>query len=170
MNRAARLALVVVATVVLQVTVFPHLRLLGAVPDLGLVLTAAVAYREGPEVGALVGFASGLGYDLFLETPVGLSALSFALVGYAVGVMQSGLLRSPAWVAPVLGGLAGLVGGLLFASIGVISGSDHLLAWRTLAMIARSSTYDALLAPLVFALVGRLSRSSAEPAVAWRPR
>lgn len=170
MNRTARLVLLVAATVVLQVAVFPHLRLLGAVPDLGLVLTAAVAYREGPETGALVGFASGLGYDLFLETPVGLSALSYALVGYGIGVMQSGLLRSPAWVAPVLGGLAGLVGGLLFASIGVISGTDHLLGWRTLATIARAATFDALLAPLVFALVGRLLRSSGEQAVAWRPR
>lgn len=170
MNRTARLVLVVAATVVLQVTVFPHLRLLGTVPDLGLVLTAAVAYREGPEAGALVGFATGLAYDLFLETPVGLSALSYALVGYGIGVMQSGLLRSPAWVAPVLGGLAGLVGGLLFASIGVISGSDHLLGWRTLATIASASTYDAFLAPMVFVLVGRLVRSSTEPAVAWRPR
>lgn len=170
MNRTARLTLAVAVSVVLQVAVFPQFRLLGTVPDLGLVLTAAVAYREGPEAGALVGFASGLGFDLFLVTPLGLSALSYALVGYAVGVMQSGLLRTPVWVAPVLGGLAGLAGGLLFAAIGVISGADLLVAWRTLATIGRSAAYDAFLAPFVFALVGRLLHSPGEPALAWRPR
>ena len=73
--------------VIVQVTVFPHLRIFGVVPDLGLVLAVAVAYRLGPEAGALTGFAAGLGYDLFLETPLALSALSYALTAYAIGVV-----------------------------------------------------------------------------------
>ena len=68
---------------------FTHLRILGVVPDLGLVLAVAIAYRSGPEAGALTGFAAGLCYDLFLETPLGLSALSYALTAYAVGLLQA---------------------------------------------------------------------------------
>ena len=75
---------------------FPHLRIFGVVPDLGLVLAVAVAYRSRPEAGALVGFVAGLGYDLFLETPLGLSALSYALDRVRVGVLAGGMLRSPA--------------------------------------------------------------------------
>jgi len=70
--RAGRLTALITLTVVVQVVLFPHLRLAGRVPDLGLVLAVAVAFDHGPEAGALVGFLAGLGFDLFLETPLGL--------------------------------------------------------------------------------------------------
>lgn len=169
MNRGTRLTAAVVVTVVLQVALFPSLRLLGTVPDLGLLLAVAVAYRDEPETAALVGFAAGFGYDLFLATPAGLSALAYALTGYGVGVLQGGLLRSPRWVAPFLGGLGGLAGGLVFAGMGVLAGSEALSDWRTLSVVARAAAYDALLAPFVFAAAGRLLRPAGgrRPA-AWR--
>ena len=168
MGRVPRLVLLVSAAVILQVAAFPDLRVFGTLPDLVLVLTAAVAYREGPEVAAVVGFAAGLGVDLFLETPLGLSALAGALAGYALGVVQGALLRSPRWVAPVLGAVAGLGGGLIFAAGAIVAGSDTLASGRTVGVILRASGYDALLAPFVFAAVGRLLRTEREPAAVWR--
>ncbi len=162
--------MLVALAVVLQGGVFPSLRVLGTVPDLALLLAAAVAYREGPDTAALVGFAAGLGTDLFLETPLGLTALSCALTGYALGVLQTGLSRSPRWVAPLLGAAAGLGGGLIFAAGGVVTGSDVLASWRTLDVILRATLYDALLAPLVFLAVGRLLREDRAPVTAWRVR
>ena len=101
--RAWRFALLVVLIVIVQVTVIPHLRVVGVVPDLGLVLAVAVAYRLGPEAGALTGFAAGFGYDLFLETPLALSALTYALTAYAIGVLRTGMMRAPRWIPPFLG-------------------------------------------------------------------
>ena len=91
-----RLALLILAVVVLQTTVFSAgLRVSGVMPDLGLVLTVAVAFYLGPDRGAVFGFVAGLAVDLFLSTPLGLSALSFAVVGYAVGVVQGGGATAP---------------------------------------------------------------------------
>ena len=112
--RTLRLLLFLALIVIVQVTVFPHLRWLGVVPDLGLLVAVAVGYREGPEAGALVGFIAGLCYDLFLETPLGFSALAYALVGYGVGTLQAGMLRSPRWLPPFLGAAGGFVGVLFF--------------------------------------------------------
>ena len=70
-----RVALLIAVTVLLQVTVFPHVRIAGRVPDLGLILAVAIAFEYGPEAGAIVGFVAGLSYDLFLATPLGLTAL-----------------------------------------------------------------------------------------------
>ena len=42
--RVGRIAVLVVLTVVVQVVLFPHFRLAGRVPDLGLVLAVAVAF------------------------------------------------------------------------------------------------------------------------------
>ena len=83
--RYLRLALVVITAVVLQTTLFTHLRIDGVAPDVGLVCVLAVAYEDGPDTGAWFGFVMGLSIDLFLTTPLGLSALAYALTGYAVG-------------------------------------------------------------------------------------
>ena len=103
MIRYLRLALVVITAVVLQTTLFTHLRIDGVVPDVGLVCVLAVAYEDGPDTGAWFGFVMGLSIDLFLTTPLGLSALSFALTGYAVGVFQAGMVRTTPRLAPILG-------------------------------------------------------------------
>jgi rod shape-determining protein MreD len=156
MTRAARLAVFVVVIVVVQVAVFPHLRLFGVVPDLGLLVALAVGYQEGPEAGALVGFAAGLGFDLFLETPLGLDALTYTIVGYGIGVLETGLFRSPRWLPSFLGAVGGLAGGLLFIGLGVLVGVDAVKGTHGVVTVSLASLYDALLAPFVFFLVRRV--------------
>jgi rod shape-determining protein MreD len=150
MIRRIRLSLVVIMLVVIQTTVFPHLRVFGAMPDLVLLATIAVAYEEGPDTGAIFGFASGLTLDLFLSSPLGCSALAFSIVGYLVGVFQGGMLRPSGWVAPALGGIGGLAGNVLFVVVASIAGEDGLLNGHSVKIIVIASLYDAVLAPVVF--------------------
>ena len=155
-----RLALLILAVVVLQTTVFSAgLRVFGVMPDLGLVLAVAVAFYIGPERGAVFGFVAGLAVDLFLSTPVGLSALSFALVAYGVGFVQGGLVSSSRWVAPMMGALGGLAGGVLFVGIGAIAGQDQLLALSSVRIILVASAYDALIAFAVFPIARWATRA-----------
>ena len=165
-----RLTFLVVLFAIVQVTVFTHLRILGVVPDLGLVLAVAIAYRSGPEAGALTGFAAGLCYDIFLETPLGLSALSYALTAYAIGLLAGGMLRSPRWIPPVLGAAGGLIGGLCFIGIGGLVGVPGMWTGRAIVVVVVSALYDALLAPFVFALVKRLSRDESTVTSSWSMR
>ena len=148
-----RIALLITVTVLLQVTIFPHLRIAGRVPDLGLVLAVAIAFEYGPEAGAIVGFVAGLGYDLFLSTPLGLTALAYALTAYAVGVLQGGVLRSPKWFTPVIGGASGIVAGMLFVGIGLLAGVGGVHGNHAYVSVGVASAYDALLAPFVFIIV-----------------
>ncbi len=155
-----RLALLLVAIVLIQTTILPYLRVFGVVADLGLVATVAVAYREGPETGAIFGFAAGLSMDMFLQTPLGLSALAYALTGYLIGILQGGMLRSSWWVPPVLGALGGLIGGLLFIGIGALVGQDQLFALRSLRVVLIASLLDAIVAPVMFPIVGYAVRGA----------
>jgi rod shape-determining protein MreD len=165
--RALRLGLLIICVVIVQVAVFPHLRLFGVVPDLGLLVAIAVAYQDGPEAGALVGFLAGFGYDLFLETPLGLNALVYALVAYGVGVLGGGLFRSPRWMPSLLGAVAGLASGLLFIGIGVLVGVDSVKGTQGVVTISLAAAYDALLAPFVFFLVGKVSGRGDHVRDAW---
>ncbi|MDQ1481511.1 MAG: rod shape-determining protein MreD [Actinomycetota bacterium] len=165
--RAARIIALVTLAVIVQVVLFPHIRLAGRVPDLGLVLAIAVAFDHGPEEGALVGFVAGLGFDLFLSTPLGLTALAYALTAYGVGVLQGGMLRAPRWFTPVIGFLGGIAGGLLFVGIGLLAGVDGVHGNRAFVTVVLAACYDGLLAPFVFMLVGTLLHDPRERMTGW---
>ena len=151
--RWVRYFLVIISLVVLQTALFPELRVFGAVPDLLLVATIAVAYERGPEAGAVFGFVGGLAIDCFLSSPLGVSALAFSLVGYGVGLFQSGLLRTSRWIAPILGGVGGLIGGALWVAIAAVAGQDELISGYSVRIVVLAAIYDALLAVLIFPFV-----------------
>jgi rod shape-determining protein MreD len=165
--RFGRLALLLVAIVLVQTTILPYARVFGVVADLGVVATVAVAYREGPETGAIFGFAAGFAMDLFLQTPLGLSALCYALTGYLIGILQGGLLRRSWWIPPVLGGIGGLLAGALFVGIGALVGQEQLFAYRSVRVVLLAGLYDAVIAPFMFPIVrftlhGESPRTSSE--------
>jgi rod shape-determining protein MreD len=151
-----RLVLLVTIVVIVQAGVFPAMRFFGVVPDLGLMVALAVAIRMGPAAGAGVGFCTGLGVDLFVQTPLGLTALCYTLVAYAAGSLYSGLMHRPRFAAPWVGFFGGLASGLLFVGLGIIFGVDTLRDWQVLGVVLRVAVYDAILAVPAFFLVDRL--------------
>jgi len=78
-QEVARLSAVLLLAVLLQTTVAPHLRLLGASPDFALILVVCVALAKGAETGAVLGFATGLLTAVALMEPLGLGAFVFVL-------------------------------------------------------------------------------------------
>ena len=86
-------ALVLVVALVAQIAIVADLQVVGAVGDLMLVVTVAAALTGGPDRGATYGFFAGLIFDLVVDSPFGLSALTYAVVGYGVGLVCGGLFR-----------------------------------------------------------------------------
>jgi rod shape-determining protein MreD len=149
--RRVRLVLLVVTLVVLENTVFRHLRVFDAIPSLCLIATVAIAYEEGPQTGAVFGFTSGLAIDMLLTgTPLGLSALSFALTGFTLGVLQGGLVREVRGISPLLAAAGGLLGGTIFLVVGGIAGVDGFFTGTRVRIVIVAALYDALVAPAVF--------------------
>jgi rod shape-determining protein MreD len=150
--RVARLGLLLVLLVVLQTSLLPHLRVSGVVPDLGLVVAVALAVRFGPELGATFGFAAGLAADLFLQTPLGLSAFAFGTTAFLVGISQARLARPAWWMRPAIAALAGIVAGVLFVGLGGLVGQDQLWALRSIRTVLLAAVYDGVVAIAVFPL------------------
>lgn len=166
LRRRVVLTVLVVGALLGQIALFPHLRVGGVLPDVMLLVVVVVSAREGPEFGTPFGFGVGLLMDLFLEVPAGLSALSYTLVGYGVGVAQSSLLRRQWWLAPVLGGVSSLCGGLVFVLAGIVVGQDYLVDVRTFTVIPMRAVYDSALALGLFPVAGRLLGPSRDLGVA----
>ena len=147
-----RLPLMMLAVLLLQTSVLVRLRVFGVMPDVMLLIAVAAGITAGPTKGAGLGFATGMVIDLFLPTPLGLSALVFTLVGYGVGVANTGVLRS-AWYIPMLtAGGASMAGVVLYAIAGSMLGermwTTHLI---TIALVV--GVCNAVLAPLAVRFV-----------------
>lgn len=154
MTPAIRVPPLLLLAVILHTAVFPQLRAFDVAPDVMLLLAITAGIAGGPERGAATGFACGLLADCFLQTPFGLSALSYALVGWFVGSFQTRILHATWWI-PVLTAAVATAGGIsAFALFGVVLGQDHLLSLRLIPILGVCALWSALLAnPLV-----RLSR------------
>lgn len=157
-QRVGMVALVLVTTAIVQTSLLPTLSLSGFRPDLLLLLVIAFALRDGLLTGLRVAFTAGVLVDLLLnESPVGLTALVYVGIAYAVGVARPYLapdsLSAPMMLS-VAGTLVGVAGyGLLSAVLAEDPVSLDLVA--TAALV--SSLYALLLAPIVMGIVRRLS-------------
>ena len=119
--------MLVLLMLTVQTTVLSGLRNAGLHADAMLLLPIAAGIVGGAESGALIGFLAGLTADLFLQTPFGLSALAYCLVGFAVGTVQGNVIRAAWWIAPLTAIVASAAGIVVYALVGVMVGQSQLL-------------------------------------------
>jgi rod shape-determining protein MreD len=121
---AIRTSFVLVVSLTLQLGVAPGLELFGVQADLLLLVAIAGGIAAGADRGAAIGFASGLTYDLFLQTPFGLSALTYAIVAYLVGSLQDSILRASWWIPVLTATAASVLGVILYGVFGTVLGDE----------------------------------------------
>jgi rod shape-determining protein MreD len=128
----ARLLLVVVLALVVQVAILDNITLLGAHPDVMVLLAAAAGIAQGPGRGAIAGFVAGIAADLVLSSHFGLSALTFTLVGFSTGLVRPTLAARDSDTSQAVACIgAAAAGTILFAIIGTIAGTHGLIGAAT---------------------------------------
>jgi rod shape-determining protein MreD len=151
-----RLLLLVVCAAIFQVAVLDNLVIHYAHADVMLLLAIGAGLAGGPQDGAVAAFITGLVADLFVDTPYGVSALTFVLVAFAVGLAT--LASGPGeragagfrFAAALLGGAGGT---LLYAGISYILGQPLALAGNLVTTVLVVTLGNAIMAVPVFASV-----------------
>lgn len=149
-----RVPLLVLTGLVVHLAVLGRVRVAGVMPDFMLLLAVAAGIVGGPSRGAVVGFASGFAVDLFLRTPLGLSALVFTMVGYGVGTAQSAILRTSWWIPMLTALVASACGEVLFALSGAVVGETGMVNGHLLVVAGVVAVMNALMAPLAVRAMG----------------
>jgi rod shape-determining protein MreD len=165
-RRLLALAVVLVVAVLVQSTVLARLTLAGVRPDLLVLAVVSVAVATDPTTGAVFGFVAGLVADLLFDLPVGVSALVYTAVGFAVGTVRVYVTSHRPLVHLVLAGAASLAS--VWCS-GLVLRVFDLSSW---AAVARAgplvALYNLLLTPFVYPVVWALAeRLPARPAQRW---
>jgi rod shape-determining protein MreD len=145
---ALRTLFVLVTVLTIQLGVVANLSVFGVQADLMLLVAIAAGIAAGPDRGAAIGFAAGISYDLMLQTPFGLSALTYAIVAYLVGSLQDSVLRAAWWIPVATATIASMAGVILYGVLGTVLGED-LVGWELLRVAVIVGILNTIPAPLV---------------------
>lgn len=162
---AARFFAVLAVVVVLQMELFSELRIVGVMPELLLGLTVASAWSAGANRGALAGFVTGLVYDVFLSTPLALTALAYTLVGYAVGVVAESAALAPERGLRRLVSIVGIAAGtVVFALFGELLAGSGLVGGHLVRVALVAPLLTLPFMPLLYGCGGWIWHSERESA------
>jgi rod shape-determining protein MreD len=145
---AVRTFFVLVTVLTIQLGVVANLSVFGVQADLMLLAAIAAGIAAGPDRGAAIGFAAGISYDLMLQTPFGLSALTYSIMAYLVGSLQDSVLRAAWWIPVATATAASFVGVILYGVLGTVLGED-LVGWELLRVAVIVAILNTIPAPLV---------------------
>lgn len=143
-----RATVLVVGALTLQVCLFSRFSFEGARPDVMVLVAVVAGLVAGPDRGAILGFASGLAFDVVLTTPLGLSALVYTVVAYGVGTLSGGMVRSSRWLVPAVAFVGSAVAMLLYALVGAVVGVATLEGPPLAAIVVYVAVVNAALSPL----------------------
>jgi rod shape-determining protein MreD len=167
-----RTGLLLLLAVVLELSGFSQMRILGGYVDLIPLVVAAIAIYAGSVPGAIVGFCTGLLMDLALGQNLGVTSLVLTALGYGVGRYRD--LRDPAHGLMPLPVAAAATAGYLVAVAAVsfmleIGTSVSVLVVREAAI---TMLLNVAIALPFFALVRRVLRPvlAVDPAARMRRR
>ena len=150
-----RLGLVMLAALLVQLTVFVDVRFFGVAPELLSLVAVVGAFLIGSERGPVLAFIAGLIWDVYLPTPLGVTAITLALVAYAVATLNEGLFQDSRSQLAMVVFLASGGAVLGYALLGGIMGSPELLRIDMFRIAVIVGVVNAVLTPL------------AAPVMAW---
>jgi rod shape-determining protein MreD len=153
-----RFAVLVLATVVLQLAVVTQLTLLDADADLFPLVTLSIGLLAGPISGATAGFLLGLVADMALLQTLGVTSLILIAVGYTAGRYRE--LRDVSHkLVPVIGAaLATLAYAATFSLVQFLLGVESPVSPLVIREILVGALLNAVIAMPVFAAVRALLR------------
>lgn len=160
--------LILLVSLIIQTTLVPQLRIMGAQPDLILIVVVSYGFIEGPAAGSTAGFVGGLLQDLFSIRIVGLNALSKTIVGYLSGLVEKTIFTKSV-ILPVLAiFFTSFLSNTIYAITAFLLG-EPTLSWAAFySIILPSAIYSGLVSFFVYPLLNRLLTREEKPAVIKR--
>ena len=156
-----RIALIMVVTIVLQISFFSYLSFFGTTPNVVPLIVVSLGLLGGGMIGAVCGFAAGLLLDSALLQTLGVSSLVLLGAGYLAGRYREGAEVSNSLIPPLLAGALTTAAAAGFAAIQLMLGVHTTVS----LLVLREIFVQGLLAVLLTIPIYPLIRWALRPAL-----
>ena len=151
--QSLKIALLILGSVILQITLVAKISVFGGRPDLPLALVVSVALLKGSLHGGLVGFAAGLLCDLFSEEPLGVQSFSGVVIGYCTAFVSTRLYPDSFITQLISGFIAALASKVIISiHLSLLLGDLQILRIRLLGLILAAMLSSVFVIPIFFVL------------------
>jgi rod shape-determining protein MreD len=141
-----------------QSTWFSSIAVFGVIPDLSLVVLIWLSYSNGLVEGPASGFLSGFAEDFLSASPLGFHAFIKTAVAAAAALLHGGFYIDKLLLPVALCFAGTIVKAIAAGALFILFGSK-IHAYSLLdSVLWIEAAYNGVLAPLVFLLLGPLSR------------
>ncbi len=152
--RVVKAATVLLVLLILQLELFASIRFFGVMPEIMLGAAVASGWHGGATEGAVMGFISGFLIDLYLASPIGLSALTYALIGYLLGIISELIAEDVERIVRTVISLIGIVLGLVtFVLFGELIAEPNLYNKNFGKILVVGGLYTGLFIPVLHFLM-----------------
>ena len=152
--RIVKAGVVLITLLILQLELFASIRFFGVMPEIMLGAAVVSGWHGGPTDGAIFGFSSGFLVDLYLASPMGLSALSYALIGYLVGIISELIAEDVEKIVRTVISLVGIILGLVtFVLFGELIAEPNLYNKNFGKILVVGGLYTGLFIPVLHFLL-----------------
>ena len=163
MSRTTLKTILIASAVLLQLIVAPNIAIGGVAPNFLLIVVVLVAMIDGPQSGAIAGFALGLTSDLIGVGAVGPWAFVLTLVGFLTGSLQRNLFAE-SWRLPVtIVLIASFLAQVFYGIVLLLLGSDVGFWSSFLYRMIPATIYNAAVSLLLIPIAANALIKSAQP-------
>lgn len=145
-------SLVILSSVLIEVSIFSNITQLPAVPDICLICLLYISLNNGRLMGESMGFVSGLLLDFLSSGPFGLHALCRTIFGYLAGFFCKTLNVDSIFTSVILGICATFIKAVLLFVIALFYPAIkfQVFTWSFLFEVG----INAILTPIMFKILG----------------
>ncbi len=140
----------------LQVTVFSHLKIMGIKPDLILIIVLAIGFYRGSYQGMAFGFFGGFLEDVFSSASLGTNALSKVICGFLVSFIGKKVYENLGTQAAIII-IFSLLDRILNLVISFFSSGATPLSFSMVTNTLSYIFYNLILSFLIFPLIRKIS-------------
>ncbi|HYU62064.1 MAG TPA: rod shape-determining protein MreD [Solirubrobacterales bacterium] len=155
-----RIALLLLLGVILQLSFFSRISVLGTSPNILPVLVVCLGLLGGAVLGAVCGFAVGFLIDSALLQTLGVSSLVLLTAGYLAGRYREGFDISSPLICPALAGALTLLAASGFAAVQLMLGVEAPISLLVLRELVVQAILGFLLAIPIYPIVRRVLRAA----------
>ncbi len=145
--------ILVIASFILQTTLFRVVDFGGITPNLLIILTASTAFIKGDKPGLLVGFFSGLLVDIFFGNYIGFFALIYMYIGFIVGKLHVIFFTQNLAIPILIISLADFVFGFVCYVLMFLFRTKFNIGYYMTSIIIPELVYTALIAIFYYPLI-----------------